>query len=48
MTNEQELIQQERNTIAYYLAKGFSPEMAEYYASGVKRPVAVAAQDDFT
>lgn len=48
MTNEQELIQQEGNTIAYYLAKGFSPEMAEYYASGVKRPVEVVAQDDFT
>ena len=48
MTDEQELIQQDGNAVAYYLAKGFSPEMAEYYASGVKRPVAVAAQDDFT
>lgn len=48
MTNEQQLIQQEGNTIAYYLAKGFSPEMAECYASGVRRPIAVVAQDDFT
>ena len=48
MTNGQEAVNQGGNTIAYYLAKGFSKEMAEYYASGIKRPVAVVAQDDFT
>ena len=34
--------------VAYYLSKGFYLPMAEYFASGRKRIVAVAPNDDFT
>ena len=34
--------------VAYYLSKGFDQPMAEYFASGRKRIVAVAPNDDFT
>ena len=32
----------------FYLSKGMSKAMAEYYASGRKRIIAVAPNDDFT
>ncbi len=34
--------------VAYYLSKGFDRSMAEYFASGRKRIIAVAPNDDFT
>ena len=34
--------------VAYYLSKGFDQPMAEYFASGRKRIVAVTPNDDFT
>ncbi len=35
-------------TVEYYLSKGFDRKAAEYFASGKKKIVAVAANDDFT
>lgn len=34
--------------ISYYLSKGFSREMAEYYVSGRRKIMAVTANEDFT
>ncbi|MBQ2964746.1 MAG: DUF2442 domain-containing protein [Clostridia bacterium] len=34
--------------IAYYLARGFDKEVAEYYVSGRKRIVSVVPNHDFT
>lgn len=36
------------NTVEYYLSKGFDRPMAEYFAGGRKKLVAVAPQQDFT
>lgn len=36
------------DTIEYYLSKGFDRKMAEYFASGRKRIVAVTPNDDYT
>ena len=35
-------------TIEYYQSKGFDLKTAEYFATGIKEIVAVAANDDFT
>lgn len=36
------------NTVEYYLSKGFDQKAAEYFASGRKKIIGVAANDDFT
>lgn len=36
------------NTVEYYISKGFDRPMAEYFAGGRKKLVAVAPQADFT
>lgn len=36
------------NTVEYYISKGFDRPMAEYFADGRKKLVAVAPQADFT
>ena len=36
------------NTVEYYLSKGFDRPMAEYFAGGRKKLIAVAPQHDFT
>lgn len=35
-------------SVEYYLSKGYDRRMAEYFAAGRKRAVAVLANDDFT
>lgn len=37
-----------QQTVAYYVEKGFSQKMAEYFASGRKKIVEVAPNDDFS
>lgn len=35
-------------SVEYYLARGFTPKMAEYYSSGRKKITAVRPNDDYT
>lgn len=35
-------------SVAYYLSKGYDPVVAEYFASGRKRPVKVKPNADYT
>lgn len=35
-------------SVEFYLSKGFSQKMAEYFASGRKKIISVSANDDFT
>lgn len=36
------------NSAEYYLSRGFSPEMAAYFASGRRRIIRVVPNDDYT
>lgn len=37
-----------KKSVGYYLSKGFDQKMAEYFASGRKRIIKVAPNDDYT
>ena len=37
-----------KKDVAYYLSKGFEPTMAEYFASGRKKIIAVTPNNNFT